>query len=191
MNEEQAFAAVEKSLKVRRFEHTLRVTDEAEKLAQRFQEDVKKARLAAILHDYAKYRPVDEMRSTIVAEGLEEELLNYGDEILHAFVGSYYIEMELGIQDRDVLNAIKYHTTGRAGMTTLEKIVFIADYIEPGRTFQGVEDIRKIADSNLDKACFLALRNTISFLVQKKLPVYPATFEAYNELARNLEGGKD
>lgn len=129
------------------------------------------------------------MRSTIIAHKLEKDLLYYGNEILHAFVGAYYVEKELGVSDEDVLNAIKYHTTGRADMTTIEKIVFLADYIEPGRTFHGVEEVRRTAENSLDQACFLALRNTINFLTTKKQPIYPATFEAYNKFARNIKGG--
>ncbi|MDQ0254325.1 putative HD superfamily hydrolase involved in NAD metabolism [Evansella vedderi] len=188
MNEEQAFAAVKKSLKKRRYEHTIRVTEETERLAQRFNVNVEKARLAAILHDYAKYRPVEEMRKTIKEENLPGNLLNFGDEILHAFVGAFYVAKELNVDDLGVLDAIRYHTTGRANMSNLEKVVFLADYIEPGRSFAGIDEVRLAAETNLDKACFLALRNTINFLVLKQQPVYPETFEAYNDYAIVFKG---
>ncbi|MFA9558810.1 bis(5'-nucleosyl)-tetraphosphatase (symmetrical) YqeK [Evansella sp. AB-rgal1] len=187
MDEAKALAAVEKSLKRRRYEHTLRVTEEAEVLARRFQVDISKARLAAILHDYAKYRPVEEMRKTVQSEGLSPLLLHYGDEILHSFVGAYYVSTELGVTDLEILSAIRYHTTGRANMTKLEKVVFLADYIEPGRTFSGVEEVREEARLDLEKACLLSLRNTIMFLVSKQQSVYPETFEAYNELIFDIK----
>ncbi|MBU9722532.1 MULTISPECIES: bis(5'-nucleosyl)-tetraphosphatase (symmetrical) YqeK [Bacillaceae] len=190
MNEIEAFDAVRRSLKKRRFEHTERVVEEGEKLANRFNVNVEKVRLAAILHDYAKYRPVEEMRNTIINAGLEERLLDFGDEILHAFVGAYYLEHELKVADRDVLSAVKYHTTGRANMTGIEKVVFLADYIEPGRNFPGIEEVREIAKLDLDQACFMALKNTIGFLVKKGQPVYPETFEAYNYYSNDLKRRK-
>ncbi|MDG5786515.1 bis(5'-nucleosyl)-tetraphosphatase (symmetrical) YqeK [Evansella sp. AB-P1] len=187
MNEDQALAAVEKSLKKRRFEHTLRVTEEAEILARRYNVDVKKTRLAAILHDYAKYRPVDEMKETVKQNGLSRSLLTYSDEILHAFVGAFYVEKELHVTDRQILSAIRYHTTGRANMTPIEKVVFLADYIEPGRTFNAVEIVRDMAKLDLDRACFFALKNIIQFIVSKDEAVYPETFEAYNDFALLLQ----
>ncbi|MBU9713378.1 bis(5'-nucleosyl)-tetraphosphatase (symmetrical) YqeK [Evansella tamaricis] len=190
MNEEQAFHAVRQSLKKRRFEHTERVVEEAAKLAQRFHVNVEKVRLAAILHDYAKYRPIEEMRRTIKEKGLRTDLLLYGDEILHAFVGAYYVQQELKVNDEDVLTAIKYHTTGRAKMTQVEKVVFLADYIEPGRTFEAVNEVRDWAEKDLDMACFLTLRNTIDFLVKKEIPIYPDTFNAYNDYCLNIKRRK-
>ncbi|UCZ54462.1 bis(5'-nucleosyl)-tetraphosphatase (symmetrical) YqeK [Bacillus shivajii] len=184
MNEIEALEAVKHALKTRRYEHTLRVTDEAETLARKYGANIKEARLAAILHDYAKYRPTEEMRRSIQMEkSLPNQLLDYGNEILHAFVGALYVKKELQIEDENILLAITYHTTGRKEMTLLEKIIFIADYIEPGRTFPGVEEVRTVAEKDLDKACFYALRNTIQFLVKKEQPVYPDTFEAYNYFA--------
>ncbi|UTR09326.1 bis(5'-nucleosyl)-tetraphosphatase (symmetrical) YqeK [Evansella sp. LMS18] len=185
MNEAEAFAAVRKSLKPRRFEHTERVTEEAERLAGLYGADVGKARLAAILHDYAKYRSPEEMRQTVIEAGLNRKLLFFGDEILHSFVGAYYIKEELGMEDEDILSAVRYHTTGRAAMKELEKIIFLADYIEPGRSFPGIEEVRETAKVSLDEACLLSLKNTIGFLVKKKKPVYPDTFEAYNYYTMN------
>ncbi|SDY50635.1 putative HD superfamily hydrolase of NAD metabolism [Evansella caseinilytica] len=191
ISENQAFSAVKRSLKQRRFEHTERVTETAEQLARKYGGDVKKARLAAILHDYAKYRPVEEMRETLRSVKTPHSLLEYGDEILHAFAGACYVKVELEVTDEEILAAIRYHTTGRASMTLLEKIVFLADYIEPGRTFPGVETVRQAAETSLDNACFLALKNTIAFLISKGQPVYPEAFEAYNDFSikKKIKGG--
>ncbi|SER71279.1 bis(5'-nucleosyl)-tetraphosphatase (symmetrical) YqeK [Salipaludibacillus aurantiacus] len=187
MNEAQAFEIVRKALKPRRFEHTERVVSEASKLAERFGGNLEKIRLAAILHDYAKYRSYDEMRSTVLNNRhLPNRLLEYGNELLHSFVGAVYVQEELKVDDDIILSAIRYHTTGRAGMTLEEKIVFLADYIEPGRTFPEAGQVRETAEADLDKGCLEALRNTIVFLSKKSLPVYPDTFEAYNEFAINL-----
>ncbi|ADU29834.1 bis(5'-nucleosyl)-tetraphosphatase (symmetrical) YqeK [Evansella cellulosilytica] len=190
MNEEQALLEVKKALKTRRYEHTVRVRDEAQKLANQYHVNIEKARVAAILHDYAKYRSVEEMKQTIKDEKLDKRLLFYGNEILHAFVGATYVQKELGVDDEEIISAIRYHTTGRAQMTDIEKVVFLADYIEPGRTFRGVEEVREKAYKDLDHACFLALRNTVQFLVGVEKSIYPDTFEAYNDFAQKIKGGK-
>lgn len=181
MNEEKAIAIVKDTLPLKRFEHTMRVVDVAEKLAKQYDVDVAKARLAAILHDYAKYRPIEEMQETVkMVDELPKDLLEAGGEILHAFVGAYYVKSELRIDDEDILLAIRYHTTGRDNMTKLEKVVFLADYIEPMRSFPGVETVREKAAKNLDQACLQALKNMITFLVGKNAFVYKDTFDAYN-----------
>ncbi|WP_096188328.1 bis(5'-nucleosyl)-tetraphosphatase (symmetrical) YqeK [Evansella halocellulosilytica] len=190
MNEEQALKEIKGVLKERRYEHTLRVVDEAERLALQYGADVSKARLAAILHDYAKYRSSDEMRETVRSnlDEFPEKLLYYGNEILHAFVGAYYVRKELHVTDEQILSAIAFHTTGKKEMELLEKVVFLADYIEPGRTFASVNEVRKTAESDLDLACFYAIKNTIQFLVEKNVLVYPDTFEAYNDFANKISG---
>lgn len=187
MNEADAWTAVKKALKPKRFEHTERVVLEAERLQLRYGGDAERIRLAAVIHDYGKYRPAEEMRETIrQTPSLPDDLAGYGEELLHAFAGAVYLKKELGITDPTVLDAVTYHTTGRAGMTVEEKIVFLADYIEPGRTFQEADKVRAAAESSLDKACFLALKYTILFLAGRSELIYPYTFEAYNDLQRKL-----
>ncbi|WP_206659626.1 bis(5'-nucleosyl)-tetraphosphatase (symmetrical) YqeK [Halobacillus litoralis] len=180
---EQALEYVRPFLKKERYEHTVRVTDEAIKLAERFGADVKKAETAAALHDYAKYKPRDLMRRWIQEDRrLPKDLLDYHHELWHGPVGALMLEREIGLDDGDVISAISCHTTGRKHMTKLEKVVFLADYIEPGRDFPGVHEVREIAETNLDKACSLALKNTIVFLIRMERTVYPDTFHAYNDL---------
>ncbi|PYZ98713.1 phosphohydrolase [Alteribacter lacisalsi] len=188
MNEQQALERVRRELKPVRYEHTVRVTESAEKLAHRFGADVEAARMAAILHDYAKYRPAGEMKRAILGTvWLSDDWTRYGDPILHAPAGAVFVKEELGVTDRQLLDAIVYHTTGKAGMSLLEKIIYLADYIEPGRTFPGVEDVRKAAETSLDKACFMALANTVTFLVNRRQPVFPDTIHAYNDLADKIK----
>lgn len=188
MNEGQAFETVRRALKPRRFEHTERVVNEATKLVEKYGGNLQKIRLAAILHDYAKYRSSLEMRETVMkSKSLPLNLLDYGDELLHSFVGAVYIKQELDVDDDVILSAIRYHTTGRAGMTLEEKIVFLADYIEPGRTFPQAKTTRELAAIDLDLACLESLKNTISYLSQKSLAIYPDTFEAYNDLVIKLK----
>ena len=189
MNEKEALVLVKKILPLKRYEHTLRVVAEAEKLAKQYGADLSKARLAAILHDYAKYRPVEEMRETVKKfPELPQDLLHCSGEILHAFVGAIYVQEEQGIVDEDILGAIQYHTTGRANMSTLEKIIFLADYIEPGRKFSGLKKAQALAKEDLDAACLFALKNSIQYLLDENLSIYPYTIEAYNDFLKIRKG---
>lgn len=187
MEREQALKIVKAQLTEHRYQHTLGVMETATLLASRFGADEKKAELAAIFHDYAKFRPKDEMRQIIVREAMPEDLLEYNTELWHAPVGAYLAEHEAGITDPEVLSAIRYHTSGRRGMTKLEKVIYLADYIEPGRHFPGVEEVRKLAKSNLNDALIMAVQNTILFLMKKNQAIYPESFYTYNDLILNKE----
>ncbi|MEC2054361.1 bis(5'-nucleosyl)-tetraphosphatase (symmetrical) YqeK [Peribacillus psychrosaccharolyticus] len=182
MNREVALELVEKQLTERRYQHTLGVTEAAIELANRYGADVKKAELAAIFHDYAKFRPKDEMRGIIVSQGMTSTLLDFHSELWHAPVGAYLVEKEAGITNTEILDAIRYHTSGRVGMTLLDKVIYLADYIEPGRLFPGVDEVRETAKISLNQAVIEAMRNTIVFLMKKKQAVYPDTFHSYNDL---------
>ena len=91
-------------------------------------------------------------------------------------MGAYLVEKEAGITDVEILDAIRYHTSGRPKMTLLEKIIYLADYIEPGRHFPGVEEVREIAKTDLDNALIQAIQNTIIFLMKKNQRIFPLTF---------------
>ena len=192
MDQNKALAIVKEQLTDHRYTHTLGVMDTAIKLAKQYNEDEKKAEIAAIFHDYAKFRPKDEMRQLITEYNLGEDFLHYGDELLHAPCGAFLVEKEVGITDPEILSAIRYHTTGRPNMTQLEKIVFIADYIEPNRSFKGVEEVRELVQNDLNAACIQALRNTMKFLLKKNIKIYPDTLNTYNDLISkmNIRGGK-
>jgi predicted HD superfamily hydrolase involved in NAD metabolism len=187
MEREQALKIVKKQLTDHRYQHTLGVLETAIALAEQYGADVKKAELAAIFHDYAKFRPKDEMRQIILAEKFPQNLLQYNSELWHAPAGAYLVEREAGITDKEVLDAIRYHTSGRPGMTLLEKVIYLADYIEPGRHFPGVEEVRALAKEDLEKALILAVKNTILFLMKKNQPVYPESFQTYNDLVMRQE----
>ncbi|USK69281.1 bis(5'-nucleosyl)-tetraphosphatase (symmetrical) YqeK [Peribacillus asahii] len=187
MNRNEALQLVKAQLTEKRYVHTLGVAESAVELAERYGADVKKAELAAIFHDYAKFRPKEEMKQIILEQNITKDLLDYHSELWHAPVGAYLVEQEAGITDQEVLDAIAYHTSGRIGMTLLDKIVYLADYIEPGRSFPGVEEVRKLAEQSLDVAVIQAVRNTINFLMTKKQVIYPATFHTYNDLIKNLK----
>ncbi|QPC46955.1 bis(5'-nucleosyl)-tetraphosphatase (symmetrical) YqeK [Mangrovibacillus cuniculi] len=180
MNREEALAFVKPHLTEKRYIHTIGVMETAITLASKYAVDQKKAELAAIFHDYAKFRDLDEMRNIIVQKSLDPLLLSFHSELWHAPVGALLVQQEIGIVDEEILSAIRYHTSGRKEMTELEKIIYVADYIEPGRDFPGVEEVRKLAEVSLDAALKQSVKNTINFLLKKEVPIYPDTLNLYN-----------
>jgi predicted HD superfamily hydrolase involved in NAD metabolism len=187
MNRKEALAIVKQQLPNQRYQHTIGVLETAVTLAKRYGADVQKAELAAIFHDYAKFRSKDEMKRIIIEQKMDPQLLLFNSELWHAPVGAYLVQKEVNILDADILDAIRYHTSGRPGMPILEKVIYLADYIEPGRHFPGVEVVREMAESDLDQALISSIRNTILFLVKKDQPIYPDTFYTFNNLIMNKE----
>jgi predicted HD superfamily hydrolase involved in NAD metabolism len=191
MNYEQLIARlsseIERQMPARRWQHTLGVVACSKSLAVRYGADAEKAELAAVLHDAAKYWPVAKQREAILTEGVALEVLEYDKELWHAHAGAYTARVEYGIEDLEVLNAIRYHTSGRVGMSLLEKAVCLADYIEPGRDFPGVEEIRCLADESLEKALLAAFDGTIQFLLQKRKRIYPLTVYTRNDLLQFID----
>jgi putative HD superfamily hydrolase of NAD metabolism len=135
----------------RRWAHTAGVMETAVSLAERYGADPAKAELAAILHDVAKYWKIEDQKRELIESGEAGDLLEYDPQLWHAHVGAYVARRDYGIEDPEVLDAIRWHTSGRIGMTTLEKVVCLADYMEPGREFPGVDRIREEAVRSLDR----------------------------------------
>lgn len=187
MDKEQALKLVKPHLSQKRYQHTKRVLTTALELAQRYDVDEEETMLAAVFHDYAKYRPLDEMSHIIKQNDLPLDLLSFHHELWHGPVASILVETEIGITNQQVKDAIYWHTTGRGNMSELEKVVYLADYIEPGRSFPGLSLIQKKAKEDLDEACFMAVRNTIQFLLERERLIYPETINMYNHLKRILE----
>jgi predicted HD superfamily hydrolase involved in NAD metabolism len=182
MDRKQLIDAVKAQMPAKRWEHTLGVMETAVLLARAYGCDADKAHLAALLHDVCKYWPVNDQRDMIRDNGLPADLLDYDKELWHAHAGAFIAQRDYGIDDEEVLDAIRYHTTGRKLMTLLEKVVCLADFMEPGRDFPGVHNIREIAEHNVDKALLAAFDGTIIFLLEKGKKVYPLTIEARNRL---------
>ncbi|BCE07562.1 MAG: bis(5'-nucleosyl)-tetraphosphatase (symmetrical) YqeK [Bacillus sp. (in: Bacteria)] len=185
MKREEALACVQEQLTEQRYIHTVGVMETAVQLAERFGADVKKAEIAAIFHDYAKFRPKEEMKQIILNGGGPLEVLDFHHELWHAPAGAALVKTEVGITDEDILSAIRFHTSGRPNMTLLEKVIYVADYIEPGRRFPGVEEVRTLAEEDLDLALIQALKNTMTFLISKNQAVYPETVATYNALVND------
>ena len=149
----------------KRLRHTAGVTESALHLAELYGGDTEKIRLAAACHDIFRGRTAEEISELVRRYGLPERYLGNAN-LAHSKIAAEYMK-ECGIDDEDVLNAVSYHTTGRAGMSLLEKIIFLADAIEPGRDYPGVDELRGIAERDLDAACIKALENSIAFVRSK------------------------
>ena len=177
---EELITEVKKRLSTKRFEHVLRVEQIALELAEKYEVHLEKVSIAALLHDVAKDEPDTEMMDLVISENLDLDLLQYGSAIWHAATGTVKAIRDFNIEDEEILNAINYHTVGAPEMSLVEQVVFIADYIEPGRDFEGVEEARKLAEQSLEKALKFKLKETIIDLVHRKRKIYPRIIDSYN-----------
>ena len=170
-----------------RFHHSVCVSDAAVALANIYGADPEKAQTAGILHDVMKDIPHEEQLVRMKEYGVQlTELEQHAPKLWHAILGAAYLRYVLGIADQDVLNAVRYHTTGRAHMSLLEKIIFIADFISADRTYDGVKDFRKMAKKSLPKVMHAELAYTIFKLAKDGVPIHPDTFAAYNEVSLEI-----
>ncbi|ANU23540.1 bis(5'-nucleosyl)-tetraphosphatase (symmetrical) YqeK [Planococcus donghaensis] len=184
MDHNQMLQTVKERLPEKRYTHVLGVVDTAIDLAREFNVSESKAKTAAILHDVAKFSDRDWMKSIIVSENMDPLLLEYHAELWHAPVGAYLAKTEFGVEDEDVLNAIRYHTTGRESMSDLEKVVYIADLIEPNRKFTGVEELRQLKEQGLDVMMEASVKHSIEFLESKNQPVFPDSLKCLNSFVQ-------
>ncbi|RDX02821.1 bis(5'-nucleosyl)-tetraphosphatase (symmetrical) YqeK [Listeria kieliensis] len=183
MNREEMLEKIKQAMPEKRFQHTLGVEKTAILYAEIYGESTEKASVAALLHDYAKYYPDDQAEKLIRSEKMDPRLLEYSHALWHAPVGAYLAKHEFGVTDAEILEAIRVHTTGSAKMNKLDKILFLADYTEPGRDFPGVEEARVYSKTSLDAGMLFALRRTIAYISSKEQPIFPDTFESYNAFA--------
>ena len=170
-----------------RFLHSLEVAKSAEQLAERYGADYHKARVAGLLHDVFKDVSAREQLQIFEDFGiLLSDVEKNAPKLWHAMAGAVFTERILGIRDADIVNAIRYHTTARAGMSLLEKVIFIADFISADRTYSDVDVMRKKAEESLESAMQYALEYTIQDLKEKGAAVHPDTKAALQEI---LTGG--
>lgn len=165
-------------LKHRRIPHVLGTEQEAIRLAERYGADVEKARTAALLHDCTKKLDMPAQLVLCGQYGIAlDELEQKALKLLHSKTGAAIARDVFGVDD-EIYSAIWYHTTGHADMTKLEKIIYLADYIEPSRDFPGVDTLRKVCYEDLDKGLLLGLEMTIEEMTAMGNPVHRATLEA-------------
>ena len=173
---------MEKVQDEKRYEHTLGVAFTAASLAMRYGADVKQAQVAGLLHDCAKCMTNEERLSICKKNKLEVTPVEKANPfLLHAKVGAFLAKEKYGIQDEEILSAVRCHTTGRPNMTLLEKIVFTADYIEPSRkTAPNLDEVRTMAFQNLDIALCKILSDTLNYLDTVDQEIDPMTKETYH-----------
>lgn len=190
---EEIIKHIEKNITGRRKAHIFAVAEEAKKLAKQYGADIEKAEFAALFHDIFRSVPEEKLNDYVKQLGLDDRYLN-NSNLAHSKIAAAVMERDYNIQDRDLLNAVSYHTTGRANMSDLEKIIYLADAIEPNRNYPCVDKIREAAYQDLDKACLLLLEHTINYIKSKNSYLDEDTLMARDYLAENKlmkkKGGK-
>ena len=176
----ELIAKVKEQVSEKRFKHILGVEQAALELARANDYELEKASVAALVHDYAKERSDSEFKALIVQTGLEQDLLNWNNFIWHGVVGAEIIKKELKITDEEILNAVRRNTVGAKEMTMLDQIVYVADYIEPGRDFPGVDQARQLAAESLRAAVEFETKHTLLYLMNNDKTIYPAAILTYN-----------
>lgn len=177
------YTTLKENLSEKRYQHCLNVADMAKNLAKIYNVDEEKAYVGGLLHDIAKEMSYEEyLRIEGDVKFYPEEFSKENYKIFHGWAASAYAKKYLGIFDEEILNAIKYHTTGRKNMTLLDKIIFAADCISIERSFENIEYFRSIAKVNMDIVIVDKLINALKKCLHNKDFILKNTYEAYNEI---------
>jgi len=172
----------------KRYVHSLNVSATAVKLAELYGCDTVKAGIAGLVHDCARELDIKLLLNYLAKEDIAADDLTLSvKELLHGPAAIYLCRKIFGIEDGEILNAIRYHTTGRENMTLLEKIIYLSDFIEPGRSFDGVEELRELAVENLDKALLIAFNSSIEYIISKNGLIHVNTILSRNYVLKQLQ----
>lgn len=181
MFENQLLERVEAQLSKERYFHSIAAMETAGELARIHGADIQKARIAALLHDCAREFSKEKMLMLSKKYNLDLDEVSLWEKVLiHGPLGAKIAYYEYKVHDNEILDAIECHTTAKKNMTKLDKIMYISDYIEPNRDFDGVEELRRLVLENLDSAVLFALNCTISELINAGRLIHPRTLEARN-----------
>lgn len=168
-----------------RYAHTMNVAKECRRLAKLYGENQEKAYFAGMVHDICKEDPKKQQYEWAVLSGMgfcDEEASSW--KVWHGVAGAYFLKEHFGITDKDILNAVRFHTIGRSGMSLLEKIVYLGDMTSEERDYNGVDIMRKTCDQSLEKGVLYALRYSVRKQVKRCALIPHFTLEAYNEYTR-------
>lgn len=192
MNLEQAQQLVKDRLSEKRYQHTLNVRDQAVHLACRYGEDVEKAALAALLHDAAKELSKQELLqilgdNAIMAKSIQQHPV----PVWHGPCAAILCKTQWGVDDPQVLSAIECHTTGKPGMSKLDKIIFLADMTSAERNYPEVYELRRLAQEDLDKAMLVALGKNLEWMKKSGKPIDPLSLETYKDLQNSIMEAKN
>jgi len=172
---------LEERLSEKRYQHSLGVADTAAKLATFHSQDIEKAYLAGLMHDYAKNLDDDELLEIATENQLLSDAVEvYVPELLHGVVAAFLLKRDGIITDEEILQAITWHTTGHQEMTPLDAIVYIADYIEPNRNFPNIDALRTVSYRSLEFGLLQCLDNTLAYLLTKGAIIHPFSIQARN-----------
>ena len=175
----------------KRYIHSCNVSEEAVRLARLYGADEEKAKLSGLLHDVTKETPHGEQLAFMESMNVPlSELERSCPKLWHAISGSVFVKEVMEIADEDICNAIRYHTSGRAGMSLLEKCIFIADFTSAERNYSGVDEMRALTAKSLEEAMRYGLSFSISDLAQKNAAIDPNAVACYNEIVLELSGSK-
>ena len=177
MNTDSIIKYIEENFSEKRKVHTYAVRDEALKLCEHWGADKEKAEVAALFHDMFRGQSVEVINMYVKNLGLADKYMD-NPNLAHGKIAAVIMKRDYGVADPEIINAVSYHTTGRAGMSLLEKIIFIADAIEPNRDYPGVDNLRELAYTNLDDACIQSLQGTMDFLTANGIPIDKDSKEA-------------
>lgn len=176
-------AGLKKLLPKERFEHSLRVMEQAEELARRFKVSVEQAGIASLLHDCSRYLDRYGMLKHARELGFEiDPIEELEPKLLHARLSASIAREQFGIDDPDILQAIESHTVGRPNMSALEKVVYLADHIESDRDYKGVGKVRELAADDLDRAILASIGKMVAHLIEQDLPIFEGTIQTRNWL---------
>ena len=188
-NENELLSLVRERLSDYRYNHSICVAEKAVELAQKHGADVKKAYVAGILHDITKEDDLVFQQKEIEKSQMTMTSLEIANEkVYHQMSGMAFIKNNLAITDEDILLAVRYHTTGRANMTLLEMIIYLADFTSADRNYPDVDTMRAKTDKNLFEGMLYSLSYTIKDLVSKNRQIHPDTLDCYNWVIDNIKG---
>ncbi len=181
------FEAYEQLIKERlephRFQHSINVAEKSRELARRFGADENKAYLAGLLHDICKNDSNEKMLQIFDAFGIIlDNVQKRQQKLWHAVAGAAVIEHDLQIKDRELIEAVRYHTTARANMTLLDKILYLADFVSADRDFEGVQALRDSVNAGLDEGLRACLKFSVLDLCNRDKQIHPDTIDAYNQM---------
>lgn len=175
------------SISAKRYVHSVNVSDTAVKLAVQYGCDARKAEIAGLVHDCARELDMPLLLNCLAQEGIKADEMELSvKELLHGPAAVHICRKVFDIEDEEILNAVRYHTTGRENMSLLEKIIYLSDFIEPGRCFDGVDEIRGLAFENLDKALLLAFDSSIRYIISKNGIIHIDTVLSRNYMINEL-----
>lgn len=182
---------LKESLPLKRYKHSLEVYETAIKLAKEHKLDVEKVAIAALLHDCGREVAGRDSLAKAAELGIAVDETEANQPILlHAKLGVYYARHKYGVEDQEILDGILYHTTGAKDMTPLAMAVYLADLLEPTRDFPGIEDMRRLAKTDMEKTMMRAYAQTIRYLLEYDLLIHPNCILGYNQLAAKYKNRK-